>query len=113
MTIAELETEMQDVMHLEALWWGAEWCLCKVLSKKYSERRRRSMLRGAMVTALIQRSEGEQKRGMNLVMDRVDEVVRRVMGVLVWWDGVNRAVEIEEEEFEGSVGSCETVVDEW
>ncbi|EDU43699.1 predicted protein [Pyrenophora tritici-repentis Pt-1C-BFP] len=112
-TIAQLEKEMQDFMYLEVLWWAAEWCLCKAPSKKDSERKRGSMLRRAMVTALVQRSEGKQRRGVDLVMNRADEVVNRVMGVLVWWDGVNRDVEIEEEEFEGSVGSVETVVGEW
>jgi len=113
MSIAELEKEMQDFMHLKVLWWASEWCLWNDLGKEDDELTRSLKLEAGMGYLLKRQLKDAVKEGVDAVMNRVDELIERVMAVLVWWDRVGKGVEIEDAEFEGSDWSVESVVSDW
>jgi len=113
MSIAELEKEMQDFMHLKVLWWAAEWCLWNDLCKDDDELTRSLKLEAGMGHLLKRQLKDAAKEGVDAVMNRVDELIERVMAVLVWWDRVGKGAEFEDAEFEGSDWSVESVVSDW
>ena len=113
MSIAELGKEMRDFMHLKVVLWASEWCLWNDLAEDDDELTRSSKLEAGVGHLLKRQSKDTVKEGVDAVINRVDELVERVMAVLVWWDGVGKGVEIEDAEFEGSDWSVESLVSDW
>lgn len=63
---------MQDSMRLEVVWWMCSWCKAKESTSKF-------------VDAVELVSRGQHADGIKVVFERMEEVVRKAISILVWW----------------------------
>lgn len=90
-TVQELEQTMQSVMRLEFFWWQALWCF------KQEERiprdedcHVRRMMKDGFVRARRRYICRKQSMGIQVMMEKLEDIVGMVVSVLVWWSEYTR-----------------------
>ncbi|KAJ5063177.1 hypothetical protein J3E74DRAFT_445604 [Bipolaris maydis] len=104
--VHELQRTMHSVMRLEFFWWQATWCFKQQQQErmpKEGDPQVRRMMKDGFVRARRRYIFGKQSVGMQAMMEKLEDVVEMVVGVLVWWSRCTRPWAVENEDAE-SVG---------
>jgi hypothetical protein len=84
-SLYDLEGEIQDVMRVEVFWWMAEWCVAHERLGRYEGKTSRyEKLKGPWMTVAEGYAKGLFTPGMMRLKEIVEELVRYILGVLLW-----------------------------
>lgn len=72
--LQDLVWGLQTCMRLDVLWWISRWCLPRTMK-----------MRDRFAISIGRANRGEYEDGIKVVFERVEELVRQTVGVLVWW----------------------------
>ncbi|EUC45399.1 hypothetical protein COCMIDRAFT_95664 [Bipolaris oryzae ATCC 44560] len=105
--LQELQQTLQSVMRLEFFWWQATWCFKQQQQQQQQERiakaddsHVRKMMKDGFVRARRRYICGRQSVGIRVMMEKLEDIVEMVVGVLVWWSECTRRWAEEEKEEE-------------
>ncbi|KAF5853763.1 hypothetical protein GGP41_006508 [Bipolaris sorokiniana] len=110
--VQELEQTMQSVMRLEFFWWQSQWCFKQQGRIPREDDLHVRMMKDGFVRARRRYISGKQSMGVQVMMEKLEDIVEMAVSVLVWWSEYTSqlAVEIEEAESIGLDSSVASFV---